>query len=72
MTNLAGAKLPPSIEGLQPLLASTDIDRVAALAMALVGELSELSERVARLEGADPAQGQARIAQIVERVLSRT
>lgn len=72
MTLLAGAKLPTSIEGLRPLLASADIDRVAALAMTLVGELAELSERVARLEGADPAQAQARIAQLVERVLAKT
>jgi hypothetical protein len=71
MNDTREPRLPPSIEKLRPLLASSDVDRVAALAMALLAELADLGERVAKLEGADPAASQARIARLVERVLAR-
>lgn len=72
MATPAETKLPPSIADLRPLLAERDIDRVAGLAMSLLFELAELSERVARLEGADPAAASERIARLVERALART
>jgi hypothetical protein len=65
-------RLPPSIENLRPLLAASDVDRVAALAMSLLTELTDLSERVAKLEGANTDEAHARIARLVERVLART
>ena len=65
-------RLPPSIEKLRPLLAASDVDRVAGLAMALLSELAAISERVAALEGADPAVAQERIAALVERVVAKT
>ncbi len=66
-------RLPPSIENLRPLLASGDVDRVAALVMSLLVEVVDLSERVAELEGQAPVEGQPeRIARLIERVLARS
>ena len=50
---------------------SADIDRVAGLCLSLLFEIVELSERVARLEGADAAAANDRIARLVERAVGR-
>ena len=72
MKKSPGSRLPPSIENLRPLLAASDVDRVASLAMALLSELAALSERVAALEGADAAAAQQRIAALIERVVAKS
>jgi hypothetical protein len=63
--------VPSSLDALRPLLASADIDRVAGLCLSLLFEVVELSERVARLEGADAAAANERIARLVERAIGR-
>lgn len=69
----AQTRLPPSIEHLRPLLATADVDRVAAMVVSLLVEVVDLSERLARLEGNAAAETQTeRIAALVERVLSRS
>jgi hypothetical protein len=71
MANSPNRRIPPSIADLKTLLADADIDRVAGLAMSLLAELTELSERIAKLEGADPSKSAERIAALVERTLAR-
>jgi hypothetical protein len=63
--------LPPALDALKPLLASSDIDRVAGLCLSLLFEIVELSERVARLEGADASAANERITRLVERAVGR-
>jgi hypothetical protein len=52
------------------LLDGTDVDALARTVHLLLGEVAVLAERVAALEGADPADGQARISALTERVLA--
>lgn len=52
------------------LLGDTDVDALAGAVHLLLGEIAVLAERVAALEGADPADSQARISALTERVLA--
>jgi hypothetical protein len=71
MPDPADKSQPLYYDRLRPLLASGDVDRVAGLCLSLLFELAELSERVAKLEGADPAKANERIAALVERAVGR-
>jgi hypothetical protein len=52
------------------LLDGADVDALAGAVHLLLGEVAVLAERIAALEGADPADGQARISALTDRVLA--
>lgn len=52
------------------LLGAGNVDQLAAAVHLLLGEVVLLSERVAALEGADPAQAQERITRLTGWVLA--
>lgn len=52
------------------LLGSADADQLAAAVHLLLGEVAQLAERVATLEGAPPEQAQERISRLTQWVLS--